>query len=89
MVTVTKSVYKSVEVAQGNKTIRIVVGDNIQFATEDGIVKTGVIEDFGRGKEEKTEIIIIPAGEKHKETWCVMDMAEDSLIVVDNEDKEA
>ena len=85
MVNVVRSVYKCLEVAKGNETIRLVVGDNISFATEEWVIKSGVIEDFGRGKEEKTEIIIIPTGEKHKETWCIVDMAEDSLVLEDKE----
>lgn len=87
MLNVVKSVYKCLEVANGNESIRLVVGDNIQFANEAGERKTGVIEDFGRGKDEKTEIIIIPSGENHKETWCVMNIQEDSLrIINDNEE---
>jgi hypothetical protein len=84
MVTVTKNVYKSVEVAKDDKTITLVVGNNISFATEDGVSKKGVLVDIGRGKEEKTTLILQPHGEPQKETWCVIDIKENTLEIDEN-----
>lgn len=88
MVTVNTDAFKSVEVLKGDNVIRIDEGDLINFATETGESITGRVTKIS-GKGEKTKLQIVPKDSQKEEIWSVLVMAEDSLIVVNNEDKEA
>ena len=88
MVTVNTDAFKSVEVLKGDNVIRIDEGDLINFATETGESITGRVTKIS-GKGEKTKLQIVPKDSQKEEIWSVLVMAEDSLTVVNNEDKEA
>jgi len=88
MVTVNTDAFKSVEVLKGDNVIRIDEGDLINFATETGESITGRVTKIS-GKGEKTKLQIVPKDSQKEEIWSVLVMAEDSLSVVNNEDKEA
>lgn len=89
MVTVSTDAYKSVEVLNGKRVVRIDEGDFIAFTTETGEIITGRVTKIS-GKGEKTKLQIVPKDSQKEEIWSVLVMAEDSLTVVENdEDKEA
>ena len=85
MVTVSTDVFKSVEVLNGSKIIRIDEGNLINFATETGESITGRVTKIS-GKGEKTKLQIVPKDSQKEEIWSVMVMSEDSLIVVEDEE---
>lgn len=85
MVTVSTDVFKSVEVLNGSKVIRIDEGNLINFATETGESITGRVTKIS-GKGEKTKLQIVPKDSQKEEIWSVMVMSEDSLIVVEDEE---
>lgn len=84
MVTVTKSVFKSLEVLTDDKNLRLDTGMNVRFSTEDGVIKRGILKDIKK-KDEKTELIIKPHGEPQEENWKVVDIQENTLTI-DKED---
>lgn len=73
-------VFKSINIYKGDKIVRLDVGMNIEFTTQSGVVKKGILKDI-KGKEEKAELTIQPHGEPQKETWCVAVMDDDSLDI--------
>lgn len=87
MINVLVAPYKSIEVEteeDGNQILS--EGQKITFVTEgDGIVKEGIITGFSGTKPAKVEIEMIPSGAEHKEIWKVIDMAEGSLKLVEDE----
>lgn len=87
MVTVSTDAFKSVEVLNGNKVIRIDQGNLINFATETGESITGRVTKIS-GKGEKTKFQIVPKDSQKEEIWTVLVMAEDSLKVVDEDEEE-
>ena len=89
MVNVSKDAYKSVEVLNGNNVVRVDEGDLISFATETGEMISGRVTKIS-GKAEKTKFQIAPDNSQKEEIWSVVVMAEDSLVVLeDNEVEEA
>jgi len=88
MVMVSTDAFKSVEVLNGGKVVRIDEGNLINFATETGESITGRVTKIS-GKGEKTKLHIVPNGGQKEEIWMLLVMAEDSLKVVEDEDEEA
>ena len=88
MVMVSTDAFKSVEVLNGGKVVRIDEGNLINFATETGESITGRVTKIS-GKGEKTKLQIVPKDSQKEEIWSVMFIADDSLKVVEDEDEEA
>jgi hypothetical protein len=87
MIVVDVNPYKSV-VVQGEDEetlITISEGDKIQFCLENGEVKKGTVTKFN-GKDDKLKIQMFSADDGCEMIWSVLQMADGSLKLQDEEE---
>ena len=82
MINVVENPYKSIVVIdQKGNNVTISEGNNVQFVTEQGEIKTGNVTKL-IGKEEKLKVQILPQGKEYEEIWSITTMKDGTLILV-------
>lgn len=82
LINVVENPYKSIVVIdQKGNNVTISEGNNVQFVTEQGEIKTGNVTKL-IGKEEKLKVQILPQGKEYEEIWSITTMKDGTLILV-------
>ena len=83
MINIISNPYKSIIITdQKGKNITISEGNDIQFVTEQGEIKTGNVTKL-IGKDEKLKVQILPDGKEYEEIWSVTVMKDGTLVLVE------